>query len=116
LLVGPSQESLAEELTQSTLRPGQTSNTGAALTVQPNDINVQAIKNLRPIVMDWMTDDGRFFVLTDKQYQKLKWYDRKKIYNRTRLDDEAEAVKMIAGARWSVGFDDWRGVTGYNPN
>jgi hypothetical protein len=107
LCVGPSLESLAEELLQSTLKPGS-----SGYTTQPNDKNVMMGK-FKIKVMNYLRDDGTYFVTCAPSKTKLKWFDRKKLYNRTKLDDEVEAVKMIAFARWAKGFSDWRGIVGY---
>lgn len=108
LIVGPSQYPLALELTRSRQKPGQ------GFTTQPNDINTE-FDQWQVHVLNYMEDDGRYFVLTDKQFHHLKWKDRKKLYKKTIIDDRNECVEMIARARWALGFSDWSGIWGYNP-
>lgn len=108
LIVGPSLAPLAMELTRSLNKPGQ------GFTTQPNDINTE--KGMWEVhVWHYLEDDGRWFALSDKEYHKLKWKDRKKLYRKTIIDDEVEAVKFLARARWAVGFSDWCGIYGYEP-
>lgn len=108
IICGQSDESLAMELTRSTNKPGQ------GFTTQPNDINTE--KDQWTVhVANYLTDDTRWFALTDKAEHKLKWKDRKKLYRKTVIDEENESVALIARARWVVGFSEWCGVVGYLP-
>lgn len=107
VVVGPSLESLAEEMIKGALKPGQFPG-----GTQPQDPNVFYNK-LQIVVMNYLRDDGTWIMAADKKYLKLKWFERKKLYNRTKIDDEIEAVKLIAGARWAKGFSDWRGLCAY---
>jgi hypothetical protein len=109
LIIGPSLAPLAMELTRSINRPGTT------FDATPNDINTER-GQWTVHVWHYLEDDGRWFALSDKEFHKLKWKDRKKLYRKTIIDDEVEAVKFLARARWAVGFSDWTGVYGYNPN
>lgn len=107
LIVGPSLESLAEELLRSPMKPGQ------GFTTQPNDVNVMKDK-FEINVWNYLRDDGTYFVASDKMLTKFKWYERKRLGNFTKIDDELQAVKMIGSARWSKGFSDWRGIVGFS--
>jgi hypothetical protein len=109
LVVGPSQYPLALELTRSRQKPGQ------GFTTTPNDINTE-YSQWQVHVLNYMEDDGRYFVIADKQFQHLKWKDRKKLYKKTIIDDRTECVEMIARARWALGFSDFSGIWGYNPS
>lgn len=112
LIVPPSLESLAEELVKSTQKPGQTG-AGAGGVTTPSEVNLPWQRGLKVVVMNYLTDSGQWFLCADKEYRKIKWFDRMKLTPTTIIDDEIQAIKFYSRARWSYGFSDWRGITGY---
>ena len=128
LIVPPSLESLAEELTKSTMRPGQQVPTVAASTANPtgagnyttptagtvttpSEINLPYARGLEVVVMNYLADNGQWFLAAEEA--ELKWFDREKLNTDDVYDPEARAIKFLAFARWSVGFSAWRGIVGY---
>lgn len=106
LVVAPGNQTLAETLVRSTLVPGQF--TGGT---QPNDVNVLG-PQLEVVVLDYIPDDGRWFMLTEKGMHKLKWFDREMPTSDTDYDKKIRAMLFLTFARWALGFSDYRGVLG----
>lgn len=67
LLVGPTDEFIAHRVLMSQLQPGG----------NDNDVNaVKARRNLRVMVSDFLTDDGRWFLLAPKARTGMMYYNR----------------------------------------
>jgi hypothetical protein len=111
LVVGPSQLSLAEEIVRSTLKPGQF--TGGT---QPNDQNVfgpAGNYHLEIICWDYLDESlnpNAWFLLADTPSLKFMHFDREKLTSDTDIDKRIRAIIFLAFARYSFGFDDWRGA------
>lgn len=108
--VGPSNETLMDEILRSSLKPGQ-----FVGGTQPNDLNVfgpNGTYRLDGMVYDWMTDDGRWFADCGNSTHKRKWFDREKLNTDTDYDKQARAYLYMAFARWTYGFSDWRETFG----
>ena len=115
LIVGPSLESLADELILSAMKPGQTG-TGAGLVTTPSEVNIPAQRGLTKVVLDYLPDRGEYFVAAGMDDRMFKWYDRQKPETDDDWDKEAQALKYYCFARWSFGFSDFRGIVGYPPS
>ena len=94
LMVGPTDRWVAERIVNSTQRPF-TSN---------NDTNTIRSLGLQVAVMTHMTDDGRWFLLGEKEQTGLQWFDRVPIsMQRQTAGDGSGNMIMISRARWSSG-------------
>jgi len=105
LLVPPALRFVANILMKSTSRVG----------TSDNDIN--PVENmLRVVVWPFLSaasggSDTAWFVL-DEQAHSLKWYWRRKGTLDRNVDFDTGNIEYKLTARYSVGFDDWRGVYG----
>lgn len=103
LLVGPSDEMLAYRLVESEFQP------------QGNDNDINAVKRhrrLRVMVSDFMTDDGRWFLLAPKDRTALVYFNKEPVTN-DRFDDvNTGNMNMSARYRSSSGATDITGVFG----
>lgn len=103
LLVGPSDELLADRLLNSVDRPGSAD----------NDLNaVKRRRNLRVVVWDQMTDDGRWFLLAPKTDRALHWFNRKSVEVRRSDDPLTWNLSMIGRYRESHGLSHPTGIYG----
>jgi hypothetical protein len=103
LLVGPSDEFLAKRIVLSQLRPGG----------NDNDLNVvRTERDLKVMVSDFLTDDGRWFLLAPKAKTGLNFFNRRP----TRVDrfdtDETGAMNMVGNFRVSSGASHVSGIWG----
>ena len=111
LVVSPSNQTLAEELTLSTLKPGQ-----FAGGTQPNDINAFNRTNpLKVVVWDYLDESvnpNGWYLMSEKDAIKLKHFTREKLNSESDYDKRVRALIFLMFARWSFGFSDWRGMYG----
>lgn len=103
LLVGPGDELLAHRLLTATLRPGGNDN-------DPNAVRER--RNLRVVVWDQMTDDGRWFLLAPKKQRALHWFNRKALAVRRADEDRTGNMLMIGRYRESHGATHVTGIYG----
>lgn len=115
LVVGPSNITLADEITKSSLKPGQFPG-----GTQPNDINVfqqsAGTFPLTPITWDYLDETvnpGAYYLgPKDKAESRVKMYLREKLTPDTDYDKGARVLKFFMFTRYSLGFSDWRGWSG----
>lgn len=89
LVVGPSDESLAKRLVYSMQRPGG----------NDNDLNfVKQYRNLQVFVWDFLTDDGRWFLMAPKKNRAMNWFDRQQ--NRLYRSDDPHTGNMRLTGRY----------------
>jgi len=100
LVTAADKEFTALTLLQSTLLPGSAN----------NDKNV--IQNrLSPLVMDYLTDANKWFLIDDTLAELIFWWRIKPEFNRE-SDTDTMIKKFLGYLRFSVGYSDWRGVIG----
>lgn len=75
-----------------------------------NDKNIVANMSIKPIVSPYLTDADSWFILTDQP--GLTWFTRREAKLDRDNDFGTDNLKMKTTKRFSVGFDDWRGVYG----
>ena len=102
LLVPPQLERTAWELVKSAGRPD---------TANRAD-NWLATQNLQIVVWSRLTDSDAWFLLTDKAYHNLIFYNRIDLETEMDRDFDTKDYKYSALTRFSVGWADWRGVFG----
>jgi phage major head subunit gpT-like protein len=103
LLVGPSDEWIAHRIVMTDKRPES----------QLNDVNVvKARRNLTVEVSDFMTDDGRWFLLARKERTGLRYNDRRPNTMRRRDDPRTGNMLMVASYRESHGASPVYGIMG----
>lgn len=100
LIVPPSMEFLAMELTKSTYKPG----------TDLNDINTLAGR-LKVFVYDYLTDDDSWFLVDSKRH-KLNFFWRVKPEFNKATDSDNFVAKYNGRMRYSFGCSDWRGIVG----
>lgn len=106
LLVGPSDAWAAWRATESINRPGGNDN-------DPNVIRTKA--NLEVFVCDFLSDDGRWFLLAPKEQTGLVYFDRAATEMRRRDDSRTGNLLMIGRYRESHGASHTMGVFGTPP-
>lgn len=107
LVVGPSQQQLAEELVYSPLKPGQFPG-----GTQPNDINYNYNK-FDPMIWDYLDEDANpsaWYLAADKSQLKFKHYLREALNDDFDIDKRVRAFIYLMFTRYSMGFSDWRGT------
>ena len=110
LVVPPELEFLAHELLESTSKP-QAANNGTITEV--NAVNsVRSRYGLKTIVIDYLTDDDAYFLMSGKQGHKCYWFWRKQPETSSSMDFKSDTAIFKITARWANGFSDWRGVAG----
>lgn len=110
LVVPPELEFLAHELLESVSKP-QAVNNGSITEV--NAVNsTKARYGLMPVVIDYLTDDDAYFLMSDKSGHKCYWYWRKQPETSSSMDFKSDTALFKITARWANGFSDWRGVAG----
>ena len=102
LLVPPQLERTAFELLKSSGRP-DTANRA------DNWLNTQG---LQMIVWNRLTDTNAWFLLTDKAYHNLLYYNRQELETDSDRDFNTKDLLYSVMTRFSVGWADWRGVFG----
>lgn len=103
LMVGPSDESIAYRILNSDKRPFGNDN-------DPNFVKTQ--RNLQVLVADYMTDDGRWFLLADKPYTGLQYNLRVGQEMERRDDSRTGNMLMVARYRESHGASHTGGIMG----
>ncbi len=103
LIVPPSLEFTAEKILKSIQLPG----------TDLNDINPMRGR-LKPLVLDWLEDDGRWF-LVDTDIHQLNFFWRERLNFKTASDFDTDQAKYKGRMRFSYGWTDHRGVIGANP-
>lgn len=94
LVVGTGDKFVAERLVNSIQRPG-TAN---------NDPNSPSIRGLEVHVMSHMTNDGRWFLLGEKEQTGLNFFNRKSLeVKRETPGDGTGNLMMVVSGRWSSG-------------
>lgn len=104
LVVPPSLEWLAMELTKTTGKPG----------TDLNDINVLKGR-LNIIVWDFLENDKSCFIMDSKNHEANFFWRCKPEFNREK-DFDSFVSKYNGYMRYSFGFSDWRGFIGIKPN
>lgn len=103
LLVGPSDEWMAHRILETERRPGG----------NDNDRNVvKDRRRLKIVVADFMTDDGRWFILGAKGKTGLRYNRRKALEVRRRDDPRTGNLLMVGRYRESHGASHCWGVFG----
>jgi len=110
LLVPDALEFLAHELLESESKP-QASTAGSATEVNMDNA-MRTRYGLKPVVLDYLTDDDAWFLAAAKGSHKLYWYWRKSPATSSDMEFKSDTALMKITARWAVGFSDWRGVAG----
>jgi phage major head subunit gpT-like protein len=100
LVVPPSLEWLALELTKSTNKPG----------TDYNDINTLAGK-LKVFVYDYLTDDDAWFVVDSKRFNINFFWRIKPEFDKSK-DSDNFVAKYNGRMRYSYGVSDWKGIVG----
>lgn len=103
LLVGPTDAWAAWRCTESINRPGGNDN-------DPNVLRTKA--NLTVMVSDFLSDDGRWFLLAPKQHTALVYFDRVGTEMRRRDDSRTGNLLMISRYRESHGTTHVTGIFG----
>ena len=103
LLVGPSDQFMAWRITDAQNRPGGNDN-------DPNVVKTKA--NLEVFVSDFLSDDGRWFLLAPKEETGLTYFDRAPTEMRRRDDSRTGNLLMIGRYRESHGTSHVWGVFG----
>lgn len=103
LLVGPSDQFMAWRITDAQNRPGGNDN-------DPNVVKTKA--NLEVFVSDFLSDDGRWFLLAPKEETGLTYFDRAPTEMRRRDDSRTGNLLMIGRYRESHGASHVWGVFG----
>jgi phage major head subunit gpT-like protein len=100
-LVVPIQEQwTAFELTKSEYKPG----------TADNEVNAVLAKGLGTEVNHYLTDSDAWFVLAEGH--KLNFFNRRPLSFFKGNDFDSQDAKFQGSMRFSVGWSDWRGVTG----
>ena len=103
LMVGPSDEWVAHRILMTEYRPGSAD----------NDVNaVKARRDLQIFVADFLTDDGRWFLLADKPQTGLRYNLRVKREVQRRDDSRTGNLLMVSRYRESHGASHVYGVFG----
>ena len=100
LVIGASNEWLANELLKSANKAGTTD----------NDINT-ILGRLKIVILDYMTDDGRFFLLDSSRHQLNFFWRVKPEFTRDN-DFDTLVAKYKGYMRYSYGYSDYRGIVG----
>ena len=103
LMVGPSDAWAAWRATESINRPGGNDN-------DPNVIRTKA--NLEVFVCDFLSDDGRWFLLAPKEQTGLVYFDRASTEMKRRDDSRTGNLLMIGRYRESHGASHPEGIFG----
>ena len=78
-----------------------------------NEINSLQEKDLSFFVWHYLTDADAWFLLSDKDFHKLKFYWRVRLGNLKRgTDFDTTNLKHLARMRFSVGYSHWMGTYG----
>jgi len=101
-MVGPSDEHIAKRIVNSTQRP----------FTADNDVNTIRDYGLEVVVMDHLTDDGRWFLLADKNDTGLVYNDRAPLSMRKRDDPRTGNLMFVARFRASWGTPHVYGIAG----
>ena len=104
LLVSPTNKFIARELLGSEWKPGSAQ----------NEINSLLDEDLGYMVSHYFTDSGAWFLLTDKSDHELNFIWRQKMSFAHDNDFDTDDAKFKIFYRYSLGWSDWRGVTGSN--
>lgn len=106
LLVPPTLEDEALEITKSLLDPNTANNT----------INPQAGR-FSVITWHYLTDTNAWFMI-DPVLGKmsLDWFDRTPLSIKPKVEDKTIQATWIAYMRYSFGWSDWRWIAGSNPS
>lgn len=102
LLVGPSDQWVAERILSSTGRPFG----------NMNDPNVVRKAGLRVVVSDFLTDDGRWFILGESGQTGLQYFQRKTHEMRRHDDGRTGNLLMVGRYRESHGTSHVTGIWG----
>jgi phage major head subunit gpT-like protein len=102
LMVGPSDVHIANRIVNSMQRP----------FTADNDVNTIRDYDLKVVVMDHLTDDGRWFLLADKKDTGLVWNQRAALSMRKRDDPRTGNLMFIARYRESHGTPHVTGAMG----
>lgn len=103
LLVGPSDEFIAERIIASPMRPFGSD----------NDVNAaKRRRNIRVVVSDYLTDDGRWFLLAGKGKTGLRYQNRVPFQTRRRDDPYTGNMMMVGRYRESHGATHPTGIYG----
>lgn len=92
----------AEEILKSSLRPDNANNA----------VNAFQTVSIDYLVWNYLTDPDAWFMLSDKGEHSLMFYEREGVNTGSDVDWEADASKTKIRCRFSLGYDDFRGVTG----
>jgi phage major head subunit gpT-like protein len=104
LIVPPDLEFTALVTLQSALKPGSAN----------NDKNVIQGR-LSPVVLDYLTDANAWFVMDPDLAELIFFWRIRPEFNRDKNFDTMIS-KFIGYLRFSVGYSDWRGIVGSNPD
>lgn len=102
IVVGPTFQWIAKELTESPNKP----------YTADNEINVFKDMALRYMVSHYMTDSDAWFLLSPKGEHDIKFFWRTKAQFDNADDFDTKDAKYSGFMRFSMGFTDWRGVYG----
>ena len=103
LLVGPTDEMIAHRTINSMLQPG----------TNDNDVNaVRVRRNLRVMVSDFMTDDGRWFLLAPKARTGMQYFNRVPVSFRKFDDNLTGNMNHTCRYRVSSGATHVTGIFG----
>lgn len=110
VVVPPELEFTAHELLQSESKPqASTANNISEI----NAVNaVRSRYGLKPVVMDYLTDEDSWFLTAGKGSHKLYWYQRKAAQTSSDMEFKSDVALMKIKARWAVGYSDFRGIAG----
>jgi phage major head subunit gpT-like protein len=106
ILVPPTLEDEAIEITQSLLDPNTANNT----------VNPQAGR-FQVVTWHYLTDTNAWFMI-DPMLGKmsLDWFNRQPLTVTPKVEDKTLVATWIAYMRYSFGWSDWRWIAGSNPS
>lgn len=110
VVVPPELEFIAHELLESTNKPQATAN---GTITEVNAVNaLRSRYGLQVVVMDYLTDEDAFFIMSDKSGHQCYWYWRQQPETSSSMDFKSDTALFKIKSRWTNGFSDWRGVAG----
>lgn len=102
LVVSPTFQWQAEEITQSSAKP----------YTSDNEVNTLKDRGLKPFVYHYMTDADQWMVFAPKADHDFKFFWRTKPEFNNSDDFETKDAKFSGFMRFSMGVTNWRGVYG----
>lgn len=105
LMVPSELEYLAYELVKSVYLPEGSQN-------NLSSVGPQGLYKLEPMCWEYLTDSDAFFLVSEQGEHDLYWFWDKQPEVKTHMEFKTDVALTRMLARWTVGYSDWRGVSG----